>query len=107
MDAYPAGYVQHNLPFLLLFGIDDHDELQINAQERSLLQDGGFIVKSELPPVSGDRVKRLLGEFRRASGSSQAWRAKSAGPQNGLVGYRFRLAGRVCRPQNIQQTNSY
>lgn len=103
MDVYPTGYVEHNWPLLLLFGLDGQGEATTDAQERSLLQDGGFTVKSDLPPVSGDRVDSLVEELRKADGATQPWRPKASGNQGGLIGYRIKSTGRV-RFQAFQQS---
>ena len=95
MDAYPAGYVEHNLPFILLFGLDVTDDVTIGSQEQALLLSGGFVIKSELPPVSGDRARSLVQELLKADGNGRTWTAKGLSSQSSPLAFRFRRTGRV------------
>jgi trafficking protein particle complex subunit 11 len=98
MDAYPAAYVEHNLPFVLLFGLDKKDEVHGDAQEQALLQSGGFVVKSDLPPVSGERAHQLVKELLKADGAGRTWASKSGPNQGSPLGFRLQRTGRVgCR----------
>lgn len=94
MDAYPTGYVEHNLPYVLLFGLESGDTVESTPQEKELLQAGGFVVKSELPPVSGEQVQSLVRELLKADANDQPWSARNGTGQNAVLAFRIRRTGR-------------
>ncbi|KAF2094766.1 hypothetical protein NA57DRAFT_68333 [Rhizodiscina lignyota] len=94
MDAYPEEYVEHNLPFIVLFGLEQEDGFEDDAYERALLRTGGFIVKSELPPVSGDQAQSLIRELLKTDATGQAWNGRNGSGQSTNIGFKFHQTGR-------------
>lgn len=101
MDAYPLEYVEHNIPLILLLGLDSQAEPERTASEASLLQDGGFVIKSDLPPVRGEHGQQLLQALHRYDGSSRPWHMRATNEQGGFFGFRVRSTGRVRRPEKL------
>ncbi|RAL09297.1 uncharacterized protein BO97DRAFT_375046 [Aspergillus homomorphus CBS 101889] len=61
MDAYPEDYVTHNLPFILLSGLEPEpeEELEIVRTDYPLLHEKGAKVYSDFPPLSGSVAEEL------------------------------------------------
>lgn len=94
MDAYPFEYTRHNLPLVLLFGLEDQQQPHVEPQDLELLQRGGFVIKSDLPPVTGQRVQQLTEELHRCSGDDKPWHSRAVNDQNSYYGFRIRSTGR-------------
>jgi hypothetical protein len=90
MDAYPAEYTNHELPLILLSGLTDAP-----APPRS----SGPIIECSLPVVQSDSAKLLLQDFLALQGNDSEGDSRPSRSKNGLIGYKFKLAGRVgtCR----------
>lgn len=93
MDAYPPEYTFHNLPFIVLSGLDTTDELDPPASVQDVLPGRATTtINSELPPVTGKRAQQLRNGFLAADGSNAPWHGRS---QNGRESFRIRTVGRV------------
>lgn len=92
MDAYPADYITHNLPLLVLSGLSEDET---SKQDSASLESTSTLLKSHFPVVRSERGKWLRQEFEKLEGAHLPWNATAARSRNGLVGYRIRLVGRV------------
>lgn len=97
MNAFPSDYVVHNLPLLLLSGLESESVKEQDATDHSkvLLREGGFRIKTDVPPVSGDVAKALRDTFLRSDASLAKWNGKAISAKAYGGGYRIRSVGRV------------
>lgn len=96
MDAYPTDYVFHNLPLVLLSGIEAQHDLQPLAPVQHVLPGKRCTtVNSDIPLLTTDRGKQLLQEFLNVDGSDAPWNGRPESRKGSLIGFRFRTAGRV------------
>jgi len=95
MEAYPPEYVSHNLPLILLSGLEAPEESALVAPSVGLLEDGGRTITSDQPLVTGERAQHLLREFSNADGTKAAWNSRPGRLSGDLVGFKFRAVGRV------------
>jgi trafficking protein particle complex subunit 11 len=91
MDAYPQDYVAHNYPLILLSGLRPPTE---DPEVRTIVADGP-LVECHLPLVTDERKELLLQEFLSLQASIFEWAAPASRSKNGLIGYRFKVVGRV------------
>lgn len=115
MEAYPHDYVVHNLPLVLLSGLESTTvETSIGEKSQAYLGDGGFRIRADLPPVQHplkDDLRATLLSYDRSDAPWQshpsdkteqphAFKIRSVGRVGQtpapLVGYELRLLG--CRP---------
>lgn len=108
MDAYPEDYVVHNLPFVLLSGLepDSEDGLGSSCPDYPLLHERGVHIYSDLPPLSGSTAEELREILLAEDASRTPWEAR----ENILVEpagteYKIKSVGRVCRCTLLSQAN--
>lgn len=99
MDAYPDDYVNHNLPLVLLSGLEagpeDNNE---TLPKYPLLAERGHHIFSDFPPLSGAVAEELRQVLLAEDGSQMPWKAghNPNGNQSGSrIGYRIKSTGRV------------
>ena len=97
MEAYPTEYVLHNLPFIVLSGLDTTTgELEPLPPIHQVLPGRATTtINSEIPPVTGDRAHRLLQEFLSADGTNAPWNSREGHRRDNTLGFRLRTVGRV------------
>jgi hypothetical protein len=102
MDAYPEDYVNHNLPLVLLSGLETGPEDGSDPSvEYPLLPERGHKIFSDFPPLSGAVAEDLRRVLLEEDGSKMPWTASlgssgsSASPH---IGYRIKSTGRVGSP---------
>lgn len=99
MDAYPQDYVNHNLPLVLLSGLEASTEAPSEAAaEYPLLVEKGPTVFSDFPPVSGAVAENLRTVLLEEDASQNPWKpvAGSNGPASPpYVGLKIKSTGRV------------
>lgn len=98
MDAYPEDYVVHNLPFLLLSGLeaDTQDDNESSASDYPLLQEKGPTIYSDFPPLSGPTADELRSNLLEEDVSRVPWDAgQPTGARSSGIGYRIKSVGRV------------
>jgi len=91
MDAYPAEFLTHETPLLVLSGLG---EPEIETPAYPLLEDGGFKTSSELPPVTTSAGAQLLEYFQRLDASSGVWAGRAERIAKSPA-FRIRAVGRV------------
>ncbi|KAH7114396.1 Gryzun, putative trafficking through golgi-domain-containing protein [Dendryphion nanum] len=98
MDAYPPEYVLHNLPFIVLSGLDATKELEpLPLIHQVLPGRATTTVNSDIAPVTGDRAHQLLQEFLGADGTDAPWNSRGGHRRDNLYGFRIRTVGREFR----------
>lgn len=96
MDAYPPEYALHNLPFIVLSGLDTTHELESPPPIQHVLPGRATTtISSEIPPVTGERAQQLLQEFLNADGTNAPWNARGLNRRGNILGFRTRTVGRV------------
>ena len=97
MNAFPQDYVVHNLPLLLLSGLESGTIKDQDAIDPSkvLLREGGFRISTDLPPVSGDVATTLRDILLQSDASLAKWNGKAISAKVYGGGYRIRSVGRV------------
>ncbi|KAH6981964.1 Gryzun, putative trafficking through golgi-domain-containing protein [Ilyonectria sp. MPI-CAGE-AT-0026] len=70
MDGYPAGSLDHNVPFLVAAGLNtETNELPLNAE----LRDQGILLRSELPPLESKEAEVLGQYFAEIDAQGKSW----------------------------------
>ena len=96
MDAFGDDYVVHNLPLLLLSGLEGRQHARSDASPTaaSPLHEGGFRVKTDLPTLDSPDATRLRDTFLAHDGSQAVWKAQSPSSTQ-AKGFKIRNIGRV------------
>ncbi|KAL4868171.1 hypothetical protein BDV12DRAFT_170185 [Aspergillus spectabilis] len=100
MDAYPEPYVAHNLPFILLSGLetDDHETVLKTQEQTDPLNKNGIGIESDFPPLTGPVAEELRGVFLSEDASRAPWEPHfDADAQNPQVGYKIKSVRRSFR----------
>jgi trafficking protein particle complex subunit 11 len=96
MDGYPADYVGHNLPFVVLFGLGSTQAKPLKVEaEYPYLQEKGIYISSQLPSVTGDVAEKLLNSFREFDARDASWNSRPGKGKMGTMGFTYRSVGRV------------
>jgi hypothetical protein len=97
MDAYPEDYVAHNLPLILLSGIEPGSDYTVNSAEAQypLLQEKGTQIESDFPLLSGQLVDDLRTAFLQQDASGAPWNSRSLTGRSSGIGLRIKVVGRV------------
>lgn len=108
MDAYPQDYINHNLPLVLLSGLeaDVQDESGSVVQvDYPLLAEKGPKIFSDFPPLSGAVAEEMRRVLLEEDGSQMHWRtglASSGNASSPHIAYRIKSSGRVSCPHPVQ-----
>ncbi|KAL1967530.1 hypothetical protein VTN77DRAFT_3045 [Rasamsonia byssochlamydoides] len=99
MDAYPEDYVAHNLPLILLSGLEPDPDHGVNSAEAQypLLQEKGTQIESDFPLLSGQLVDDLRTAFLQQDASGAPWNARSHTGWSSGIGLRIKIIGRSYR----------
>lgn len=97
MEAFPEDYVAHNLPLILLSGIGHDEEAFSEASERSrnLLQEGGFRIRTDTPPLTDTAADNLLRTFVAFDSTSNGFNNKSVYARGSPGAFKIKRVGRV------------
>jgi hypothetical protein len=99
MDAYPQDYVNHNIPLVLLAGLEaDVEDDSKPTVDYPLLAENGPKIFSDFPPLSGAVAEELRRVLLEEDGSQMPWKAglaSSGNAQSPHIAYRIRSSGRV------------
>jgi len=85
MDGYPTAYVAHNLPLLVVSGLEP-------LESSGTVENGGIKISSELPCVETEEAQALLKHFKNSDGSELAWNSRV---HSGRNKFRVKTVGRV------------
>ena len=100
MDAYPEDYVAHNLPFILLSGLEtsSDDDLQDVRADYPLLREKGKRIYSDLPSLSGPVAEELRRVLLEEDASRIPWDLRDDAYENpSKLEYKIKSVGRVGR----------
>jgi hypothetical protein len=98
MEAYPKDYVEHNLPLIILSGLQAQSDLSKDTaeQSRNPLLEGGFRIRTDAAPVTGPTAERLLRAFLAADSSDIPWNSRATPKKTDNGGsFRIKSVGRV------------
>lgn len=96
MDAYPEDYVAHNLPFVLLSGLETETKDEPESVDYPLLREKGPKIYSDFPPVSGMTAEELRRALLDEDASQVPWNSRDEMDVSPLgVGYKVKSIGRV------------
>ncbi|KKK16729.1 hypothetical protein ARAM_004173 [Aspergillus rambellii] len=108
MDAYPQDYVAHNLPFILLLGLeqDTSDDSKKEWDNYPLLKEKGVKIESDFPPLDESAAEELRSVFLGLDASRAPWdpRDDAFSEESGIefkiksVGRNYRLPPRKADP---------
>lgn len=96
MDRFPQDYVIHNLPLLLLSGLDTRrsPEPDLSGKSHDFLHEGGFRIRVDAPAVSGPLAEQLLQSFCDQDASNVPWHSQAFASRHGRV-FKIATVGRV------------
>ncbi|KAL5334049.1 Gryzun, putative trafficking through golgi-domain-containing protein [Aspergillus crustosus] len=100
MDAYPEPYVAHNLPFILLSGLETEESQASSKTEEQLysLDKHGPKIESDFPPLTGSVAEDLRAVFLGEDASRRPWEPQlDDDAENPQVGYKIKSVGRSFR----------
>lgn len=107
MDAYPEDYVNHNLPLILLSGLEAGvEDNNGSSVDYPLLAETGPRIFSDFPPLSGAVAEELRRALLEEDGSQKPWRSTAS--TNGTapqIGYKIKSIGRVSVPQCLGEAS--
>ena len=95
MEAYPADYVAHNLPLLVLSGLGEESQAIQQRRNESLKRGHGVKISSELAQIAESKAALIREEFLKVDGSELAWNSSGLPDRPELVGYKMTCTGRV------------
>ncbi|KAE8145906.1 Gryzun, putative trafficking through golgi-domain-containing protein [Aspergillus avenaceus] len=100
MDAYPEDYVVHNLPFILLSGLEptSEDDFEPKRTDYPLFYERGVKIYSDFPPLSGATAEELRKILLEEDASRLPWEIrKHISADLSGVGYKIKSVGRSYR----------
>ena len=89
MDGYEPAYVAHNVPFMVVSGLESSPSSDGEAEGHA------FRIASNIPCVDNEDAKKLLKLFKDRDGVGLAW---NAGEYNGRNKFKISTVGRVFKP---------
>ena len=96
MDVFPKDYADHNLPLLLLSGLETEAADTSSAGSAStVLREGGFRLKTDLPVLKSPLAAALLRSFFQHDAGDVPWRAGAHEGSQSVGALNIRSIGRV------------
>lgn len=95
MDAYPEDYVAHNLPFVLLSGLETETKDEPESVDYPLLRETGPKIYSDFPPVGGMTAEELRRTLLDEDAFQLPWNSRDEMDASLGVGYKVKSIGRV------------
>lgn len=96
MNSYPADFLVHNLPLLFVSGLEPENTVDTPAGDtRTFLGDGGFRVRSELPPLHHPLKDDLRATLLSYDRSDAPWRTQPVDKSDQAHSFKIRSVGRV------------
>jgi len=97
MDAYPDDFVVHNLPLVLLSGLeaDTAQDTTIRDKSQAYLGDGGFRIRAELPALHHPLTENLRNILLSFDSSKAAWHSPSPDKTDQNHTFKIQSVGRV------------
>ena len=70
MDAYPQGSLDHNVPLIVVSGLNSNSfELHLSDE----LKDQSILIRSELPPLDTKEAQVLDEHFKKLDAQGRSW----------------------------------
>jgi hypothetical protein len=85
MDEYPAGSLDHSIPFLLTLGTRTNTPYESGLS--AVLKEQAVLIRSELPPLESDQAHALLRYIQDRDASQIPCNGRDASERK----YRFRI----------------
>ncbi|KAI1416591.1 Gryzun, putative trafficking through golgi-domain-containing protein [Hypoxylon sp. FL1857] len=106
MDDYPAGSLDHNVPFLFVSGLSSASTK--SALTDPVLREQGALVRSELPPIESREAKIILRCIREKDATNLPWNSRDTSRRYKFkiraIGREFLLPPRRARlPENFEE----
>lgn len=96
MNLFPSDYLVHNLPLLFLSGLEPENTADTPAGDtRTFLGDGGFRIRSELPPLHHTLKNDLRATLLSYDRSDAPWRSQAVDKSDQAHAFKIRSVGRV------------
>ncbi|KAF7505720.1 hypothetical protein GJ744_000486 [Endocarpon pusillum] len=97
MEAFPEDYIAHNLPLILLSGIGHGEQAAPDSTERSrnLLQEGGFRIRTDVPPLTDSASEDLLQTFLSFDSTNRISESKDVSVKDKPGAFNIKRVGRV------------
>ncbi|KAI7382725.1 hypothetical protein KC332_g16484, partial [Hortaea werneckii] len=93
MEAYPAPYVQHELPLVYLSGLGEQDD-SLDAAPLPR-QESGSRVTTNAETCTDERAQQLLKELMKHDGSSRPWNSEALPGPTASLHYRMKPISRT------------
>lgn len=97
MEAYSGEYVGHNLPFILLSGLEGSSETEYGLAADSPYLRNGIKIASDQPLCSGRAAQHLRDEFIKTDATHRPWLNGIEGEAARTLSFKMRAVGRVGR----------
>lgn len=91
MEAYPAQYVEHNLPLVLLSGLGCEDD---GGPPSTSNNSHGVRIRIDSPECQSEQAERVLQELKSFEGTGRGWNYQSLPGPSGTIRYRMKTIGR-------------
>ena len=97
MNSYPDDYIVHNLPLVILTGLEPNNSPETPFGEKTyeFLGDGGFRVRAELPALRHPLISDLRAALLFHDQTKAAWRPQLAEKADQSPAFKIRSVGRV------------
>lgn len=98
MEAYPENYVNHNLPLVLLSGLEVDEDKSGSSSGYPLLSERGTQIFSDFPCLAGGAAGELRNLLLQEDGTHMPWKSRvnvSGNTTTTNIGYRIKSSGRV------------
>ena len=97
MNSYPEDFVVHNLPLVILTGLEpiNNPETPFGEKSYEFLGDGGFRIRAELPPLQHALTSELRAALLSHDSTKSVWRAQSSDKVDQAPTLKIRSVGRV------------
>lgn len=97
MNSFPDDYIVHNLPLVVLCGLEpgENNDSIASDKTRTYLGEGGFRIRADIPPVHGDTAEELRDRILSYDSAGAPWHSKQPGKQGPAYAFKIRSVGRV------------
>lgn len=96
MNSFPPDYLVHNLPLLFLSGLEPENTPDTPAGDtRTFLGDGGFRIRSDIPPLHHTLKNDLRATLLSYDRSEAPWRSQAVDKPDQAHSFKIRSVGRV------------
>lgn len=94
MEAYPAHYVEHQLPLVVLSGLGEREDASLAMSKLSRPESGSRITTASAICV-GSRAGQLLDQLFLLDGTNRPWNTATLPGSSLQLMYKMKAIGRV------------